>query len=52
MTTNRNVRGYGRAGFYPKRALSDGAQQLTPAVFGEMMAMLRPFAELMGRTMG
>ena len=36
----------------PKRALSDGAQQLTPAVFGEMMATLRPFAELMGRTMG
>ena len=36
----------------PKRALSDGAQQLTPAIFGGMMAMLRPFAVLMGRKMG
>jgi len=36
----------------PKRALSDGAQQLVPGSFEEMMAALRPFAELMGRRIG
>jgi 3-deoxy-7-phosphoheptulonate synthase len=36
----------------PKKALSDGAQQMTPDRFAELMAALRPFVELMGRKLG
>ncbi len=36
----------------PKKALSDGSQQVTPDRFSELMVALRPFVELMGREMG
>ncbi|MZH45828.1 MAG: 3-deoxy-7-phosphoheptulonate synthase [Nitrospinae bacterium] len=35
----------------PVKAFSDGPQSLKPAKFSKLMAHLRPFAELMGRTL-
>ena len=34
----------------PEEALSDGPQALTPKMFGELMAQIRPIAEAVGRT--
>jgi 3-deoxy-7-phosphoheptulonate synthase len=34
----------------PEEALSDGPQALTPALFGDLMAKIRPIAEALGRT--
>jgi 3-deoxy-7-phosphoheptulonate synthase len=34
----------------PEEALSDGPQALTPALFGELMARIRPIAAAVGRT--
>lgn len=34
----------------PKKALSDGAQSLTPTAFNQLVAELRPIAEAVGRT--
>jgi 3-deoxy-7-phosphoheptulonate synthase len=36
----------------PKHAMSDAAQQVTPAVFNELMDAIRPFVALMGRRLG
>ncbi len=36
----------------PAVALSDGGQQLKPKQFGQLMAELRPLAQVMGKTMG
>ncbi|HVA69295.1 MAG TPA: 3-deoxy-7-phosphoheptulonate synthase [Candidatus Binataceae bacterium] len=35
----------------PETALSDGPQQLSPAAFANLMALLRPVAEAVGRTL-
>lgn len=35
----------------PEEAYSDGAQSLKPARFREMMAQIRPFADLVGKTL-
>ena len=35
----------------PAEALSDGPQALTPEMFGELMAQIRPIAAAVGRTM-
>ena len=36
---------------FPERALSDGAQSLTPAAFAELMRRLAPLAAAVGRTL-
>ncbi len=36
---------------HPETALSDGPQQLSPAAFANLMALLRPVAEAVGRTL-
>ena len=35
----------------PEHAVSDGSQTITPAAFGQMMAMCRRIAEAVDRTM-
>jgi 3-deoxy-7-phosphoheptulonate synthase len=37
---------------HPERAMSDGEQSLTPAMFDAMMRDLEPYLELMGRVLG